>query len=90
MPVSGHPYQTNNISTLHHQLRYAGCLNEIILGDQQVTLLGNTKTIRRLPFHARSPSRSCLHLVLVPLKCSFGILISERFLSRTGDLNPIN
>ena len=32
--------------------------------------------IRRLPSHARSPSRSCLHLVLVLLKLSFGILIS--------------
>jgi hypothetical protein len=32
--------------------------------------------IRRVPSYARSTSRSCLHLVLVPLKWSFGILIS--------------
>jgi hypothetical protein len=35
---------------------------------------------------ARSIFRSCLHLVLVLLKLSFGILISRRYLSRTGDL----
>jgi hypothetical protein len=33
-------------------------------------------THRELPSHARSPFRSCLHPVLVPLKWSFGILIS--------------
>jgi hypothetical protein len=33
-------------------------------------------TLRELPSHTRSPSRRCLHLVLVPLKWSFGILMS--------------
>jgi hypothetical protein len=40
--------------------------------------------------HARSPSRICLHLVLVPLKLSVVILISKRFLSRKGDWSNVD
>ena len=47
-------------------------------------------TIRRLPSHARSPSRNCPHLVLVLLKLSFGILISQRFLPRKGDWSIVD
>jgi hypothetical protein len=47
-------------------------------------------TIRRFPSQARSPSRSCFHLVLVLLKVSFGILICKRYLSRTGDWSNVD
>jgi hypothetical protein len=46
--------------------------------------------IRRLPSLARSPSRSCLHLVLVVLKLSFGIMVQQRFLSRPGDWSNVD
>jgi hypothetical protein len=37
MPVSGHP--PDSTSQLHHHLRHASRLGEIILGNQLVTLL---------------------------------------------------
>ena len=35
--------------------------------------------IPRLPLHGRSPFRSCPHLVLTPLRITFGILSSKQF-----------
>ncbi len=47
MPVSGHPPHTTNRSPLHHHLRQARCLGKIVFGDQQVTLLGDTRRVAK-------------------------------------------
>ena len=52
------------------QARGCGKIRTIISNSTHFT------TQRKLHSHTRLPSRNCLHLVLVPLKWSFGILIS--------------
>lgn len=50
MPVARHPPHTNQ--SLNHHVLHAGRFGEIILGDQQVALLGNPIRRARELIHA--------------------------------------
>ncbi len=63
------------------------------LGREEIRVANENRpgayaSLRRLPPHGRSPSRSCLRLVLPLQGESFGILTPESFQSRTGDFHP--
>jgi len=75
-PITG-VLQVPGLVTIHAR---GGCRIRTIISNST-----HFTTQRELHSHTRSPSRNCLQLVLVPLKWSFGILISQRNLSRTGD-----
>ena len=45
LPVAGPLPTPPSISPLHHHLRHAGCLGKIILGNQQIALLGNPRRV---------------------------------------------